>query len=151
MMIAREDWPGGHKLRFLQMRLPKKGELDMKMMLVGMGALAMAAAGCQSTGEGALYGGALGAAGGAVAGEIFAGRPGKGAAYGALIGAALGAYEGCSRAGTCFGRARNYGDRRYDRYSDRYYYEDPCYGDSYWDDGKFRRYGPRGYQGSRCR
>ncbi|MEZ5917577.1 MAG: hypothetical protein R3C40_08455 [Parvularculaceae bacterium] len=70
-----------------------------------------------------------------------------GAAYGALVGAALGAYEGCSRAGTCWGQARDQGYRRYDRYSDRYYYEDPCYGDSYWDDGQFRRYGPRGYRG----
>ncbi len=119
----------------------------MKMMLAGVAALSLAAAGCQSTGEGALYGAALGAAGGAVAGEIFAGSPGKGAAYGALIGAALGAYEGCSRAGTCWGRARDHGHRRYDRYSDRYYYEDPCYGDSYWDDGEFRRYGQRGYRG----
>lgn len=119
----------------------------MKMMLVGAAALSLAAAGCQSTGEGALYGAALGAAGGAIAGEIFAGSPGKGAAYGALIGAALGAYEGCSRAGTCGGRARDHGRRGYDRYSDRYYYEDPCYGDSYWDDGSFRRYGERGYRG----
>jgi hypothetical protein len=105
----------------------------MKMMLVGLGALGLAATGCQSTGEGALYGAALGAAGGAVAGEVFAGSPGRGA----------------KRAGTCWGRARDHGRRRYDRYSDRYYYDDPCYGDSYWDDGSFRRYGPRDYRG-RC-
>ncbi|MEL6361678.1 MAG: hypothetical protein AAFR21_11385 [Pseudomonadota bacterium] len=116
----------------------------MKMMLVGVGTMALAVTGCQSTGEGALYGAALGAAGGAVAGEIFAGRPGRGAAYGALVGAALGAYEGCSRAGTCWGRARDHGNRRYDRYTDRYYYEDPYYGDTYWDDGSFRRYGRKG-------
>jgi len=116
----------------------------MKMMLIGAAAIGLGATGCQSTGEGALYGAALGAAGGAIAGEIFAGSPGRGAAYGALIGAALGAYEGCSRAGTCFGRARDHGHRRYDRYSGRYYYEDPEYGDSYWEDGEFRRYGNRG-------
>lgn len=115
----------------------------MKMMLIGTAAAAMLAAGCQSTGEGALYGAALGAAGGAVAGEIFAGRPGKGAAYGALIGAALGAYEGCSRAGTCFGRARDHGRRYYDQREREYYYEDPYYGDSYWEDGRFREYGQR--------
>ena len=122
----------------------------MKAILVGAAALSLAATGCQSTGEGALYGAALGAAGGAVAGEVFAGRPGTGAAAGALIGAAAGAYAGCSRAGTCFGRARDDGYRRYDGRSDRYYYEDPYYGDTYWEDGSFRRYGsrrgrPRGY------
>ncbi len=116
----------------------------MKMMMVAAASLGLLTAGCQSTGEGALYGAALGAAGGAIAGEVLAGRPGKGAAYGALIGAGIGAYEGCSRAGTCFGRARDHGRRRYDGYSDRYYYEDPQYGDSYWEDGSFRRYGRKG-------
>ncbi|MFQ5563859.1 MAG: hypothetical protein ACE5FO_09865 [Parvularculaceae bacterium] len=118
----------------------------MKNMIIASAAMALAAAGCTSTGttgESALYGAAAGAAAGAVAGEIFAGRPGKGAAYGALVGAALGAYEGCSRAGTCFGRARDHGYRRYDRYEGRYYYEDPEYGDTYWEDGSFRRYGKR--------
>ncbi len=113
----------------------------MKTMLIASGALLLATAGCQSTGEGALTGAAIGAAGGAIAGEIFAGRPGQGAAYGALIGAAVGAYEGCSRAGTCWGRARDHGHRRYDRYSGRYYYVDPEYGDTYWEDGSFREYG----------
>ncbi|MGE0408725.1 MAG: hypothetical protein AB7P23_05615 [Amphiplicatus sp.] len=113
----------------------------MKTMIIGAAAAALLATGCQSTGEGALYGAALGAAGGAVAGEIFAGSPGRGAAYGALVGAALGAYEGCSRAGTCFGRAKSNGYRRYDRYQRRYYYEDPEYGDTYWEDGRFRNYG----------
>ena len=116
----------------------------MKMMAIGAAALGLAVTGCQSTGEGALYGAALGAAGGAIAGEILAGQPGRGAAYGALVGSALGAYEGCSRAGTCFGRARDHGYRRYDRYSGRYYYEDPSYGDTYWEDGSFRRYGGNG-------
>ena len=113
----------------------------MRLMLIGAATLGLATAGCQSTGEGALYGAALGAAGGAIAGEVFAGRPGTGAAAGALIGAAFGAYEGCSRAGTCFGRARDHGSRRFDQRSNRYYYEDPYYGDTYWDDGSFRRYG----------
>ena len=58
-------------------------------------------------------------------------------------GEALGAYEGCSRAGTCWGRARDHGRRHYDRYSGRYYYEDPEYGDTYWEDGSFRGYGGR--------
>ncbi len=115
----------------------------MKLFVIGAAALGLAVTGCQSTGEGALYGAALGAAGGAVAGEVFAGSPGRGAAYGALVGAAVGAYQGCSRAGTCWGRARDQGYKRYDRYSGRYYYEDPYYGDSYWDDGSFRRYGNR--------
>lgn len=115
----------------------------MKNLILASGAMLLAVTGCQSTGEGALTGAAVGAAGGAIAGEIFAGRPGRGAAYGALIGAALGAYEGCSRAGTCWGRARDHGDRRYDRYSGRYYYEDPHYGDTYWEDGSFRDYGNR--------
>lgn len=115
----------------------------MRMMLIGAAALALGAAGCQSTGEGALYGAAIGAAAGAVAGQAFAGRPGQGAAAGALIGAAVGAYEGCTRAGTCFARAHDRGPRYYDRYSRRYYYEDPYYGDTYWEDGTFRRYGNR--------
>ncbi|MEL6213616.1 MAG: hypothetical protein AAFQ96_08530, partial [Pseudomonadota bacterium] len=84
----------------------------MKNMLIATATLALAATGCQTTGEGALTGAAVGAAAGAIAGEVFAGRPGRGAAYGAAIGAALGAYEGCSRAGTCFGRARDHGQRR---------------------------------------
>ena len=121
----------------------------MKNILIASGAMMLAVTGCQSTGEGALTGAMLGAAGGAIAGEVFAGSPGKGAAYGALVGAALGAYEGCSRAGTCWGRAREHGNRRYDRYSGRYYYEDPYYGDTYWDDGSFRDYGRR--QGRRGR
>lgn len=115
----------------------------MKITLIGAAALALAATGCQSTGEGALYGAAIGAAAGAAAGEVFAGRPGTGAAAGALIGAAIGAYEGCTRAGTCYGRARDHGRRYYDNYAHRYYYEDPYYGDTYWEDGRFRRYGDR--------
>lgn len=113
----------------------------MRNLILASGAMMLAVTGCQSTGEGALTGAVLGAAGGAIAGEVFAGSPGKGAAYGALVGAALGAYEGCSRAGTCFGRARDNGYRRYDRYSGQYYYEDPEYGDTYWEDGSFREYG----------
>jgi YMGG-like Gly-zipper len=111
----------------------------MKISILASSAMLLAA-GCQSTGEGALTGAVIGAAGGAIAGEIFAGSPGRGAAYGALIGAAVGAYEGCSRAGTCWGRARDNGQRRYDRYSGRYYYVDPEYGDTYWEDGSFREY-----------
>jgi len=112
----------------------------MKNLILASGAMLLAVTGCQSTGEGALTGAAIGAAGGAIAGEIFAGRPGRGAAYGALIGAAVGAYEGCSRAGTCWGRARDHGDRYYDRRAGRYYYVDPEYGDTYWEDGSFRGY-----------
>jgi hypothetical protein len=118
----------------------------MKNILIGSGAMMLALAGCQTTGEGALVGAAIGAAGGAIAGDAFAGRPGVGAAYGALIGAGIGAYQGCSRAGTCGGRAKEYGHRRYDRYSGRYYYEDPHYGDTYWEDGSFREYGKRGHR-----
>ena len=113
----------------------------MKTLVIASGAMLMALTGCQTTGEGALTGALIGAAGGAIAGEIFAGRPGQGAAYGALIGGALGAYEGCTRAGTCGGRARDQGRRRYDRYSGQYYYVDPEYGDTYWEDGSFRDYG----------
>ncbi|MEM8935327.1 MAG: hypothetical protein AAGC77_02845 [Pseudomonadota bacterium] len=118
----------------------------MKALIIASSAALLAVTGCQSTGEGALTGAAVGAAGGAIAGEIFAGRPGRGAAYGALIGAAVGAYEGCSRAGTCFGRARDKGRRYYDRNAGRYYYVDPEYGDSYWENGSFRRYGDRNYR-----
>ena len=113
----------------------------MKNLIIASSAMLLATTGCQTTGEGALTGAVIGAAGGAIAGEIFAGRPGQGAAYGALVGAAIGASEGCSRAGTCWGRARDHGNRRYDRYSGRYYYEDPGYGDTYWEDGSFRKYG----------
>ena len=63
----------------------------MKNLMIASGAMLLAVAGCQSTGEGALTGAVLGAAGGAIAGEVFAGSPGNGAAYGALVGAALGA------------------------------------------------------------
>ncbi|MGF1544716.1 MAG: hypothetical protein ACFB00_09480 [Parvularculaceae bacterium] len=110
----------------------------MQKLSIALAALGLGLAGCQSTGEGALYGAALGAAGGAVAGEVFAGRPGRGAAYGSLIGAAVGAYEGCSNSVTCFGRARYHGRRHYDRGARRHYYEDPYYGDTYWDDGRVR-------------
>ncbi len=101
---------------------------------------------CTSSGtaeRSALYGAAAGAAAGAVAGEVIAGRPGKGAAAGAAIGAVAGAGIGCAKAKDCFGRARDHGDRRYDRYADRYYYVDPGTGDTYWSDGTFRSYGRR--------
>jgi len=121
----------------------------MKNLLIASSALLLTAPGCQTTGEGALVGAAIGAVGGAIVGDAVAGRPGAGAAYGALIGGAIGAYEGCSRAGTCGGRARDHGHRRYDRYSGRYYYEDPYYGDTYWEDGSFREYGPEDYRRDR--
>ncbi|WP_425409408.1 glycine zipper domain-containing protein [Hyphococcus sp.] len=89
----------------------------------------------------ALYGSAAGAAAGAVAGEVIAGRPGRGAAYGAAIGAVGGAIVGCERSNECWGRARNHDDRRYDRRANRYYYTDPQYGDTWWENGEFRSYG----------
>ena len=32
-------------------------------------------------------------------------------------------------------------DRRYDPSADRYYYVDPQYGDTWWENGEFRSYG----------
>lgn len=90
----------------------------------------------------AIYGAGAGAAAGAVAGEVLAGKPGKGAAAGAAIGALGGAIVGCERARDCFGRARDSGDRHYDDYADRYYYVDPRTGDTWWENGEFRSYGP---------
>ncbi len=90
----------------------------------------------------AIYGAAAGAAAGAVAGEVIAGRPGKGAIYGAAVGAVAGAVIGCARADDCFGRSKRHNDRRYDSAAGRYYYVDPQYGDTWWESGEFRSYGP---------
>jgi hypothetical protein len=105
----------------------------------------MLAAACTSSGtaeRNAAYGAAAGAAAGAVAGEVVSGKPGKGAAIGAAVGAVGGAIVGCARADDCFGRARDSGERRYDDYADRYYYVDPETGDTWWENGEFRSYGP---------
>lgn len=110
--------------------------------LICVGALALSACTASGTAErGALGGAAAGAALGAIAGQVIAGRPGAGAAAGAAIGALGGAAVGCQQARDCFGRARDYNDRRYDDYVDRYYYVDPETGDTYWDNGEFRSYG----------
>lgn len=68
----------------------------MKRLIVtvaaGMGLLAMAA--CENLSEQqnrALVGGGIGAAGGAVGGQILGGRPGTGALIGGAAGAATGA------------------------------------------------------------
>lgn len=74
----------------------------MKQMRLGVWALALLAAcalaGCQSTEghEGAVVGGALGAAGGALIGSAAAGsgNRGTGAAIGAVVGGAAGAVAG---------------------------------------------------------
>lgn len=116
----------------------------MKFLALASAALVSTAA-CTSSGtaeKNAFYGAAAGAAAGAVAGEVIAGRPGKGALIGAGVGAVGGAIVGCSRANDCFGRARDNGDRRFDRYADRYYYVDPRTGDAWWESGEFRSYGP---------
>jgi uncharacterized protein YcfJ len=117
----------------------------MKITTVSAAAAMMLAAACTSSGtaeRNALYGAAAGAAAGAVAGEVIAGRPGRGAAYGAVIGAVGGAIVGCERSRECWGRARDSDRRYYDRRADRYYYEDPRYGDTWWENGEFRSYGP---------
>lgn len=115
----------------------------MKMFLVtAVSGLTLVSA-CTSSGtaeRNAAYGAAAGAAAGAVAGEVIAGRPGRGAAYGAAIGAVGGAIVGCERSNECWNRARN-NDRRYDERSGRYYYVDPQYGDTWWENGEFRSYG----------
>lgn len=101
-------------------------------------------AACTSSGtaeRNAVYGAAAGAAAGAVAGEVIAGRPGRGAAYGAAIGAVGGAIVGCERSNECWNRARNNGDRHYDRRARRDYYTDPRTGDTWWENGDFRSYG----------
>ncbi len=89
----------------------------------------------------AAYGAAAGAAAGAVAGEVIAGKPGRGAAYGAAIGAVGGAIVGCERSNECWNRARNNDRRYYDERAGRYYYVDPQYGDTWWENGEFRSYG----------
>lgn len=117
----------------------------MKMGLCIAAGGALLASACTASGtaeKNALYGAAAGAAAGAVAGEVISGRPGVGAAVGAGVGAVAGAAIGCARADDCFGRARDHGDRRYDDYADRYYYVDPKTGDTYWENGEFRSYGP---------
>ncbi len=115
----------------------------MKFISAGAATLLLTAA-CTASGtaeRNAVYGAAAGAAAGAVAGEVIAGKPGRGAAYGAAIGAVGGAIVGCERAGDCWGRARNTDRRYYDRRADRYYYVDPQYGDTWWENGEFRSYG----------
>ncbi|MEQ1929603.1 MAG: YMGG-like glycine zipper-containing protein [Parvularculaceae bacterium] len=118
----------------------------MRMILIAAVSLPALIIGCtesRTAEKNALYGAAAGAAAGAVAGQVISGKPGVGAAIGAGVGAVSGAAIGCTRAKDCFGRARDNGDRRFDRAADRYYYVDPNTGDTYWDNGDFRSYGPR--------
>lgn len=61
--------------------------------VVGCAALALGATGCNSAGEGALFGAGLGAGGGAIIGSIF-GEAGAGAAIGAVSGALFGGVVG---------------------------------------------------------
>lgn len=115
----------------------------MKIFLPAALSGMMLVSACTSSGtaeRNAVYGAAAGAAAGAVAGEVIAGKPGRGAAYGAAIGAVGGAIVGCERSNECWNRARN-NDRRYDPSADRYYYVDPQYGDTWWENGEFRSYG----------
>ena len=117
----------------------------MRNIVCVIGAAALGLGACTQSGtaeRGALGGAAAGAAAGAIAGQVISGRPGQGAAVGAAIGALGGAALGCSQARDCFGRAQQGGDRRYDDYVGRYYFVDPQTGDSYWEDGQFRSYGP---------
>lgn len=117
----------------------------MRATLASLACGAMVLTGCTASGtaeRNAVYGAAAGAATGAAAGAIISGQPGKGAAVGAIIGAVAGAGIGCARAKDCFGRARQANDRRYDSYASRYYYVDPNTGDTYWENGEFRSYGP---------
>ena len=116
----------------------------MKILIPVASVLVLVSA-CTASGtaeRNAAYGAAAGAAAGAVAGQAISGKPGKGAAIGAAAGAVTGAAIGCARAKDCFGRAKDGGDRRYDSYADRYYYVDPQTGDTYWENGDFRSYGP---------
>ncbi len=116
----------------------------MKIVIPATGLMFLAAA-CTASGtaeRNAAYGAAAGAAAGAVAGEVIAGKPGKGAAIGAGIGLIGGAIAGCARAKDCFGRARDTDERYYDDYANRYYYVDPATGDTWWENGDFRSYGP---------
>ena len=116
----------------------------MRPILATAAAAALLAAACTQSGtaeRSALYGGAAGAAVGAAAGQVIAGKPGQGAAAGAAIGVVRGAIAGCARAKDCFGRARDSGDRHYDRRAGRYYYTDPQTGDTWWENGEFRSYG----------
>ncbi|WDI31684.1 YMGG-like glycine zipper-containing protein [Hyphococcus flavus] len=117
----------------------------MKLFVSAAVSSLMFVSACTSSGtaeRNAVYGAAAGAAAGAIAGEVIAGRPGKGAAIGAGVGAVGGAIVGCQRAQDCFGRARDNGDRRYDDYAGRYFYVDPRTGDTWWENGEFRSYGP---------
>ena len=117
----------------------------MKLFLTSAISGLMLVSACTSSGtaeRNAAYGAAAGAAAGAVAGEVIAGRPGRGAAYGAAIGAVGGAIVGCERSNECWNRARNNGDSHYDDYARRSYYVDPRTGDTWWENGEFRSYGP---------
>ena len=117
----------------------------MKILVSAAVSSLMFVSACTSSGtaeRNAVYGAAAPAAAGAVAGEVIAGKPGRGAAYGAAIGAVGGAIVGCERAKDCWGRARDHDDRRFDRRANRYYYVDPRYGDTWWENGEFRSYGP---------
>lgn len=62
-------------------------------VIAACGALAMGMTGCNSAGEGALFGAGLGAGGGAIIGSIF-GEAGAGAAIGAVSGALVGGVVG---------------------------------------------------------
>jgi hypothetical protein len=145
-LIHVSPQPFGNTRRFLTVSIsPATKGAVMKTLLISTIAGGMLLGACTSSGtaeRNAVYGAAAGAAAGAVAGEVIAGKPGKGALIGAGVGAVGGAIAGCARADDCFGRARDHDDRRHDDYANRYYYVDPATGDTWWENGEFRSYGP---------
>ena len=117
----------------------------MKTFIAISSTIALAVSACTTSGtaeRNAAYGAAAGAAAGAVAGEVISGDPVKGAVIGAGVGAVGGAIVGCQRAKDCFNRARDTDERYYDEFAGRYYYVDPDTGDTWWENGEFRSYGP---------
>src|SRR5215212_7441338 len=97
-----------------------------------VGALGLAAVGCEShAGNGALLGGAAGAGIGALVGSVSHARAGEGALIGGAIGAIGGGLIGneqdkAERHGRYYERDRYYDDRPV-YYEERYYEEVPVY------------------------
>lgn len=103
--------------------------------------LALSACATNQGVQGAAVGAGVGALAGAVIGNnTGSGNAETGALIGAGVGAAAGAVIGCQRPGGCGHSANNpnHSELYYDRYNDRYWFEDFRNCATYWQNGEPR-------------
>ena len=79
---------------------------------------------------------------GAYFGETIKSTTGHPAAFGSAFGVVSKSVAQCKRSRECYWRALNGGEFHMDETTGRQYFIDPKRGDSWWENGDFRGYGP---------